>query len=101
MDDRVSFRHGNAHALVPTLVGPFDFVFLDADKPGNFDYFQKLFPEKLTPGALLVARKAITMPSVKDYLDALEKHSEFDDVIVSVPGGDDFSLAYRISFTPR
>jgi caffeoyl-CoA O-methyltransferase len=93
---RVTFLHGNAHALVSTLEGPFDFVFLDADKPGNFDYFQKLRPKKLTPGALLLARKAVTMrDAMQDYLDALGWHPDFDAVIISVPGGDDYSLAYR------
>ena len=32
---------------------------------------------------------------MKKYLDTLNKHPEFNSVILSVPNGDNFSLAYR------
>ncbi|HZO84174.1 MAG TPA: class I SAM-dependent methyltransferase, partial [Verrucomicrobiae bacterium] len=31
LSHRVTFKEGDAHEVVPTLEGPFDFVFLDAD----------------------------------------------------------------------
>jgi predicted O-methyltransferase YrrM len=93
---RVTFRDGDAHHLLALIDGPFDFVFLDADKGGNFDYFQKLYPKKLLAGGLLVARKAISMrDAMKQYLQALEQHPAFDAVILNLPTGDNFSVAYR------
>jgi predicted O-methyltransferase YrrM len=43
--DRIDARLGDAHALVPALEGPFDFVFSDADKSWNVKYLQALLPK--------------------------------------------------------
>lgn len=45
----IDARLGDAHAIVPALAGPFDFVFSDADKDWYPNYFTAVFP-KLTPG---------------------------------------------------
>ncbi len=45
----VDARLGDAHAIVPSLPGPFDFVFSDADKDWYPNYFKAVFP-KLTVG---------------------------------------------------
>jgi predicted O-methyltransferase YrrM len=45
----IDARLGDAHAIVPALPGPFDFVFSDADKDWYPNYFKAVFP-KLTVG---------------------------------------------------
>jgi caffeoyl-CoA O-methyltransferase len=96
LSERVTLIKGDAHAEVPTLPGPFDFVFLDADKEGQVDYFTKLYPKKLAPGGVLVVHNAIRQAaSMKDYLDKVRKHPDFDTVIVSATMDDGFCLSYR------
>lgn len=41
----VDARLGDAHAIVPALPGPFDFVFSDADKDWYTNYFKAVFPK--------------------------------------------------------
>jgi len=36
----IEVRVGRAIDTLPALTGPFDFIFIDADKPSNADYFQ-------------------------------------------------------------
>jgi len=60
--DRVEIRLGPALELLPKLVeegsGPFDFVFLDADKPNTRAYFD--WALKLTrPGSLIVVDNVV------------------------------------------
>ena len=45
---------GDAHAIVPSLRGPFDFVFCDADKDWYNNYLEAVLP-KLTVGGCFVA----------------------------------------------
>lgn len=96
LSHRVSFHQGDAHAIVPTLAGSFDIAYLDADKGGNADYFNKLFPKRLPPGSLLVAHNAILLADkVKPYLDMVENHPELDTLIVRATENDGMALSYR------
>jgi predicted O-methyltransferase YrrM len=93
---RVTAIRGDAHREVSRLEGPFDFVFLDADKEGQVDYFRQLYPKKLTPGAVLAAHNAIHQAgSMRDYLDLVRKHSDFATVTVSATMDDGLCLSYR------
>jgi caffeoyl-CoA O-methyltransferase len=50
----IDARLADAHDLVPKLEGPFDFVFIDADKEWYTNYAKAVLP-KLTVGGLLTA----------------------------------------------
>jgi predicted O-methyltransferase YrrM len=54
LDSYVDARLANAHDLVPTLAGPFDFVFSDADKEWYTNYFTAVWP-KVVPGGCFTA----------------------------------------------
>ena len=96
LSQRVTLIKGDAHVEVTKLDGPFDFVFLDADKEGQVDYFNKLYPKKLGPGGILAAHNAIQQAnSMKDYLDMIRKHPDFDTVTLSTTMEDGFCLSYR------
>lgn len=88
---------GDAHQEITRLAGPFDFVFLDADKEGQVDYFQKLYPHKILPGGVIAVHNAIHYAkSMQDYLDLVRHHPDFDSIIVSVTLEDGFFLSYRL-----
>ncbi len=93
---RVTTILGDAHREVARLLGPFDFVFLDADKEGQIDYFRQLYPKKLAPGAVLAAHNAIHQAgSMQEYLALIRKHPDFDTVAVSATMDDGLCLSYR------
>ncbi len=52
--DRIEIRVGPAIETVATLDGPFDMVFIDADKPSYLDYYEAVLP-KLAPDGVIVA----------------------------------------------
>jgi caffeoyl-CoA O-methyltransferase len=96
LSHRITCIKGEAHVEVAKLDGPFDFVFLDADKEGQMDYFKKLHPRKLALGGILAVHNAIRQAyAMKDYLEMIQRHPDFDTVILSATMDDGFCLSYR------
>lgn len=63
--ERTQVKVGPALETLPALEGPFDFVFIDADKPSNPDYFA--WAVKLTrPGGLIVVDNVVRGGAVAD-----------------------------------
>jgi len=59
---------GPALASLENLPGPFDFVFIDADKTGYLDYYEAVLP-KLAPGGLIAIDNTLRHGSVLDESD--------------------------------
>lgn len=54
VSDRITLHIGDAVETLKSLDGPFDFVFIDANKRQYCEYFDLVFP-KLSPGGVIVA----------------------------------------------
>jgi caffeoyl-CoA O-methyltransferase len=54
----IDARLGDAHVLVPSLTGPFDFIFSDADKEWYLQYFHDLEP-KIAPDGCFTAHNVL------------------------------------------
>jgi caffeoyl-CoA O-methyltransferase len=77
--DVIDARLGDAHELVKTLEGPFDFVFSDADKGWYTQYFIDVAP-KMVPGGCYVSHN-IGMRGMRAYVDHLESQPGFETTI--------------------
>jgi caffeoyl-CoA O-methyltransferase len=93
--DRITALRGDAHQVVKTVDGPFDLVFLDAEKGNEIDYFNSIFP-KLRPGGFILVHNAIrSKQAMQPYFDMLAKHPEIIHVVLSLSMQDGFSVGYR------
>jgi predicted O-methyltransferase YrrM len=91
--DFVELRVGKASTMAHELSGPFDLVFFDADRMSAAANLEVLLP-KLTPSVLLLADNVLSHPGeIAEYLAAVKKLQEFEDVVV--PVGKGLSVAYR------
>jgi caffeoyl-CoA O-methyltransferase len=61
--DRIELREGPALETISSLDGPFDLVFIDADKSGYPDYFEATLP-KLSSHGLIAADNTLRNGSV-------------------------------------
>lgn len=52
--ERIEIRLGSAHETLQTLDGPFDFVFIDADKSGYPAYYEAVLPKLSAKGMIAV-----------------------------------------------
>jgi caffeoyl-CoA O-methyltransferase len=92
--DRIDYRvgePGETSKSIAGLDGPFDLVFIDADKPGYVDYYEAALP-KLVDGGLLVADNVLWSGRVvsepdDDSTRAIQRFNEHvrdDDRVESV-----------------
>lgn len=69
--DRITVHEGPAAETIERLPGPFDLVFLDADKPGYVGYYEALLP-RLSERGLIVADNTLWSGRVLDEADESE-----------------------------
>jgi caffeoyl-CoA O-methyltransferase len=62
---RITLHVGPALETIEALAGDFDFVFIDADKPGYVDYYEAVLP-RLAPRGLIVADNTLASGEVVD-----------------------------------
>lgn len=94
---RVKLIIGDAKAVVPELEGPFDMVFIDADK-ASYPLYYDLVVEKLAPGALLLADNVlwdgkVTDPTAKGM--EVKAIREFNDKVTNDPRMENILLPVR------
>jgi caffeoyl-CoA O-methyltransferase len=79
--DRIELRRGPALDTVATLDGPFDLVFIDADKPNYVNYYDAVLP-KLAERGLIAADNTLWSGNVaadEDQSDAAVALRAFND----------------------
>jgi predicted O-methyltransferase YrrM len=83
---------GEAGDSLRALDGPFDLVFLDADRVSYLDYLP-LIVERLRPGGLLVTDNVTSHPDeVVDFLAAIRADDRLASVTVPIGKGEEISI---------
>jgi predicted O-methyltransferase YrrM len=81
VSDTIDSRLADAHQLVNELPGPFDFVFIDADKDWYTNYAKALIP-KLEPGGCMTAHNVeegrFGMRGTREYYEYMKSLPEFE-----------------------
>lgn len=54
LEDKVQLHQGDAKAIIPTIEGAFDLVFLDGNKR-EYDHYFDLLADRIRPGGLILA----------------------------------------------
>jgi predicted O-methyltransferase YrrM len=103
LDSFTDARLADAHELVPALAGPWDFVFIDADKEWYTEYAKAVIP-KVVPGGCIAAHN-VSPPrgggrfrgsggGTGEYYQFIIQQPEFE---TSFPSGsrNDLSVSYK------
>jgi predicted O-methyltransferase YrrM len=74
LEPYIELRRGDALKLIPTIDGPFDFVFIDAWKEDYPKYFELVFPKVSSGGAILAHNVVSHASELKAFVEMLRKH---------------------------
>lgn len=84
LGEYVDARLADAHELVNELPGPFDFIFIDADKDWYTSYAKALIP-KVEPGGCITAHNVeggrFGMRGTREYYEYMKNLPEFETSI--------------------
>jgi predicted O-methyltransferase YrrM len=87
---------GDALQVIPTLVGQFDFAFIDAEKSEYFRYL-KLIEGKLRKEAVVFADNAgVFADQMGDYLDYVRNSGKYRSRYIQV-GGDGIEISVKLT----
>jgi caffeoyl-CoA O-methyltransferase len=96
LEARIDARLADAHELVEELPGPFDFVFIDADKNWTLNYFKAVLP-KLEAGGCFAVHNVVSlgfMQGIRDFLEYVRGLDTMETVIDTSTGGG-ISLSFK------
>ena len=92
LDSIVDIIAGRADKTLSELAGPFDLVFLDADRPSYLTYLDMVVP-KLRPGGILIADNVTSHAhELQDYLRGVKSHPQLFTVTVPMGNGEEIAL---------
>jgi len=94
---KVTILEGRALESLASLDGPFDLVFIDADKAGYPAYYEAVVP-RLTPGGLVLADNVLREGRVLDAAEVsagIRGMREFNDKVVADPRVEVVMLTVR------
>jgi predicted O-methyltransferase YrrM len=81
LSEYIDARLADAHELVNELPGPFDFVFIDADKDWYTNYAKAIIP-KLEPGSCITAHNVeegrFGMRGTREYYEYMKSLPDFE-----------------------
>jgi predicted O-methyltransferase YrrM len=83
LDGVITALLGDARKLIEDLPGPFDFIFIDADKNWTLNYFKALLP-KLAPGGCFAVHNVSSLGYMRGIRDFLEYVRGLDSLDTSV-----------------
>lgn len=102
--DKIKWMTGDAASILPGLWGPFDIVFIDADKI-NYGLYFDLIADKVRPGGLIMADNVLWSGKILDkkpdkdtaalqaFNDKIQNDTRVDQVILSIRDG--ITLMYK------
>lgn len=95
LSEYIDARLADAHELVPALEGPFDFVFVDADKDWYTRYFRAVLPKLEVDGCFTAHNVSGSRRGwVGEFLDALESTPDLETTVVGSRGSG-LSVSYK------
>jgi predicted O-methyltransferase YrrM len=92
--DIVTVVEGDGHAKATDLKGPIDLVFIDADKQGYLDYFQKTLP-LVRPGGLICAHNMSPRMADPEFAKAITTNPDVETLFYMDGGGMSVTLKKR------
>ena len=90
--DVVDILEGPAAETLATLTGPFDLVFLDADRPSYLTYLELVVPRLRTSGMLVADNVTSHASELTDYLSRVKSHPELFTVTVPIGNGEEIAV---------
>jgi len=103
--DRIDYRFGPGLETIAQLDGPFDLVFIDADKPNYVNYYEATLP-LLAEGGLIVADNTLwsgrvidetddedTTQAIRAFNDHVSEDARVENVLLTVRDG--MNLVWR------
>lgn len=95
VDSLITLVHGDALREIPRLNGPFEFVFIDAEKSDYVNYLDLILP-LVPPGGIIMAHNTRNLrSSLVEFIKRVQTDPQLRTVLVE-PGPGGFSISVKL-----
>ena len=77
LPDKIEIINGDALEVIPTLDGPFDLVFIDANKEDYLKYLKAAEPKMAKDAVVVADNTGMFKDRVKDFLEYVRKSGKY------------------------
>jgi predicted O-methyltransferase YrrM len=89
MQDRIRLHIGHALNIIPAIEGPFDLVFIDADKE-NYVHYLNTVKDRIRPGGILIADNVLWSGQVLQPPEEMDQETKglvaYSNAVMAEPG---------------
>ena len=98
LGDKINLHIGDARSIINNLAGPYDFVFIDADKK-NYSIYYDMVIDKVSKGGVILADNMLwsgkvveekvdeSTQALKDYNDKVVKDPRVESILLPIRDG--------------
>lgn len=93
--DHVNNLQGDAAAVLAKLKGPFDLVFIDADKPSTQAYFDIVWPKLCPGGSVITDNVATHRKELSGFLDHVRSLPDAVSAEIEIGNGFEWTIKHK------
>lgn len=92
VSDVVTNYVGDARQILPTIAGPIDLAFIDADKPSCRAYFDLIWPKLRAGGSILTDNATTHRTELADYVAYIRARADASSVEIQLGNGVEWTI---------
>ena len=92
LEETILNHYGDAHQIIPMIAGPYDLVFIDADKESCRAYFELVWPKLRVGGSIVTDNSVTHRKELAEFVAFLRSRSDTSSIEIPIGNGIEWTV---------